>query len=448
MNSLWGIVLVLVLVIVNGVFVAAEFAVVKVRGTRIAELAEDGNRFARIAQPILNQVESYLPVIQLGVTMATLALGWLGEPALSGVLLKALVWIGVPQTASLGTITTIATFILITVLTIVLGELVPKSIAIRKADGTTMALALPLRWFFWLFWPFVWVLNGLTKGVLRLLRVKPATAADLAHSEDELRMILSASAEGGHIDEMEQSIMRRALTLGDVTVGQVMVPRTEMAALPAELPLREALEEIATTNHTRYPVYEDDYDDTIGYVHVKDLYRANPDRPVRSVLRPIGFISETASVELALNRFRTTRTPLAIVVDEHGGTSGLVTLQDVVEELIGEVQDEFDQEAPEVEPGENGSYSVDGGARLDYLQERIGLELPTEGFPTLGGRVFEQLQRRPRVGDEVVLGNYLARVLEVDGLRIARVLLTPLPQPEAEDEGREGPVNVEPPSEQ
>ncbi len=436
MSSSWGIVLILALVVVNGIFVAAEFAIVKARATRITELAEDGNRFARMARPMLDQVESYLPVIQLGVTMATLALGWVGEPALSRLLGDVLMWMGVTASPTLGTVTTILTFVLIMVLTIVLGELVPKSIAIRKADGTTMALALPLRWFFWLFWPFVWILNGMTKGVLKLLRVKPATAADLAHSEDELRMILSASWEGGHIDEVEQTIMRRALTLGDRTVGQVMVPRTEMAALPANMPLRQALDEIAITNHTRYPVYEDDFDDTIGYVHVKDLYRANPERPVRSVLRSVGFIAETASVELALNRFQTARTPLAIVVDEHGGTSGIVTLQDVIEELIGEVQDEFDQDAPIVEPGDDGTFSVDGRARLDYLLETVGLNLPAEGFPTLGGRVFEQLQRRPRVGDEVTLGNFSAQVLEVDGMRIARVLLIPQPEvlPESGDQ--------------
>ncbi|NLE74193.1 MAG: HlyC/CorC family transporter [Actinobacteria bacterium] len=438
MNGGWGIALILVLVVINGIFVAAEFAIVKVRTTRIVELADGGNRLARIARPMLNQVESYLPVIQLGVTMATLALGWVGEPAISTLLTRLIVWIGIPSKVAVGTITTVVTFGLITIVTIVLGELVPKSLAIRRAEGATLTLAPLLRSFFWLFWPAVWVLNGLTKGVLKILRVQPATAADLAHSEDELRMILSASAEGGHIDEVEQTIMRRALTLGDRTVGQVMVPRTEMAALPASMPLREALGGIAVTNHTRYPVYEDDYDDTIGYVHVKDIYRADLDKPVRSVLRPVSFIAETASVEIALSRFQTARTPLVIVVDEHGGTSGIVTLQDVVEELIGEVQDEFDQDAPLVEPVENGAFSVDGRARLDYLLEHVGLDLPAEGFPTLGGRVFEQLQRRPHAGDEVILGNFSARVLQVDGMRIARVLLAPLIEPETvnnEDSG-------------
>lgn len=438
MSTALGIVLIFVLIVVNGVFVAAEFAIVKARSTRITEMAEDGRRLAKVARPILDQVESYLPVIQLGVTMATLGLGWLGEPALASLVVRPLEWLGVSGTGLRVTVAAVLSFIIVTFLTIVLGELVPKSIAIRKAEGATMALALPLRWFFWLFWPIVWLLNSITKGILALLKIQPATAADLAHSEDELRMILSASAEGGHIDEVEKTIMRKALTLGEVTVGEVMVPRTEMAALSATMPVSEALEEITATNHTRYPVYEDDLDDTIGYIHVKDLYRADHSRTVRTVLRPIGFIAETASVEIALARFKTARTPLAIVVDEHGGTSGIVTLQDVVEELIGEVQDEFDYEAPLLEAMADGSYSVDGGARLDSLDELMGLNLPEPGFPTLGGRVFEQLQRRPRVGDEVILGNFNVRILEVDGMRVARVLMTPLPEPSPEEEGGSG----------
>ena len=175
-----------------------------------------------------------------------------------------------------------------------------------------------------------------------------------------------------------------------------MVPRTEMAFLPTSLTVDEAIAEIAETNHTRYPVFEEDVDNVVGYVHVKDLYRAPRDATLRRLLRPIGFIAETSNIEVALQRFQSTRTPLAIVVDEHGGTAGIVTIQDVVEELIGEVQDEFDLEAPPIEQQSDGSYSVDGSARVDYLEEALGMELPEEGFPTLGGRVFEQLQRRPR----------------------------------------------------
>ena len=228
----------------------------------------------------------------------------------------------------------------------------------------------------------------------------------------------------GHIDEVERTLMRRALTFGDQIVSDIMVPRTEMAALPTSLTVTEAIAEVAETNHTRYPAYEDDVDNVVGYVHVKDLYRAPRDASLRRLLRPIGFIAESSNIEVALQRFQSTRTPLALVVDEHGGTAGIVTIQDVVEELIGEVQDEFDQEAPVVQEVGEGIYSVDGTVRVDELEDSLDLQLPEEGFPTLGGRVFEQLQRRPRVGDEVRLGKYVAQVTEVDGMRICRVLLT------------------------
>jgi CBS domain containing-hemolysin-like protein len=261
-------------------------------------------------------------------------------------------------------------------------------------------------------------------GVLRIFRIKPASERELAHSEEELRMILEASQEVGHIDEVERTLMRRALTFGDQTVSDIMVPRTEMAALPTSYTVEQAITEVAETNHTRYPAYEEDIDNVVGYIHVKDLYRAPRDAGLRRLLRPIGFIAETSNIELALQRFQSTRTPLALVVDEHGGTAGIVTIQDVVEQLIGEVQDEFDQEAPVVERVDALTYSVDGAARIDELEESLGLELPEDGFPTLGGRVFEQLQRRPRVGDEATLGDYQARVTEVDGMRIGRVLLT------------------------
>jgi CBS domain containing-hemolysin-like protein len=246
-------------------------------------------------------------------------------------------------------------------------------------------------------------------------------------------MILDASQEVGHIDEVEQTLMRRALTFGDQTVSDIMVPRTETAALPTSFTIAQAIEEAAQTNHTRYPAYEEDIDNVVGYIHVKDLYRAPRNAALRSLLRPIGFIAESSNIEVALQRFQRTRTPLALVVDEHGGTAGIVTIQDVVEELIGEVQDEFDQEAPVVEQVGDHSYSVDGTARIDELEESLALHLPEEGFPTLGGRVFEQLQRRPRAGDEARLGDYLAQVTEVDGMRICRVLLTRLGQEPGED---------------
>lgn len=438
MSDAVGVSMVFVLVFLNGFFVAAEFAIVKVRETRVSELAAEGGMQARITEHILEHLDAYLSATQLGITMASLGLGWIGEPALAHILSPPLEYLGFTSGAAVHTASAITAFAFITFLHIVLGELVPKSIAIRGAEHTSLIVALPLRWFYLVFNPLIWAFNTAANGVLHLIRIEPAGGDERAHSEEELRMILAASREVGHIDELEQTLMRRALTFGERTVGDIMVARTETATLPTDMRIEQALEEVIVSNHTRYPVYEADMDDTIGYVHVKDLYRADPVRPVRSVLRPISFIAETASIEIVLRRFQSTRTPLAIVIDEHGGTAGLVTIQDVVEELIGEVQDEFDREAPLVESTDNGEYSVDGAARIDYLADTLGLYVSEEGFPTLGGRVFEQLQRRPKVGDEVQVGNFQARVLGVEGLRISRVLLAPTPvsaSPEGDSEG-------------
>jgi magnesium and cobalt exporter, CNNM family len=407
---------VVLLIFVNAFFVVAEFSIVKVRDTRIAELAAAGKRRAKVADHIVNHLDAYLSATQLGVTVASLGLGWLGAEAFTRVFDMA-----INKTAA-----AIVAFVFVTFITIIFGELVPKSVAIRKAERSTLFISLPLRWFYLVTRPITWLMFIAAAGILKVFHIEPASERELAHSEEELRMILEASQEVGHIDEIEQTLMRRALTFGDQTVSDIMVPRTEMAALPTSYSVTQAIQEIAETNHTRYPAYEEDVDNIVGYIHVKDLYRAPIDAGLRRLLRPIGFIAETSNIEVALQRFQSTRTPLAIVVDEHGGTAGIVTIQDVVEELIGEVQDEFDQEAPLVEDQDNGSYSVDGAARVDYLSEALGLQVPEEGFPTLGGRVFEQLQRRPRVDDEALVGNFHAKVLEVDGMRICRVLLTRL----------------------
>jgi CBS domain containing-hemolysin-like protein len=413
---------VFLLVVVNAFFVVAEFAIVKVRDTRIAELAGEGKRRARVANHIVNHLDAYLSATQLGVTVASLGLGWLGATAFTD-----LFGLTMNRTAA-----AVVAFVVVTFITIIFGELVPKNLSIRKAEQATLITALPLRWFYLVTRPITWLMFIAAAGILRLFRIKPASDRELAHSEEELRMILEASQEVGHIDEVEQILMRRALTFGNQTVTEIMVPRTEMAALPTSLTIAQAIDEVAETNHTRYPAYEEDVDNIVGYIHVKDLYRAPRNSTLRRLLRPVGFLAETSNVEVALQRFQSTRTPLAIVVDEHGGTAGIVTVQDVVEELIGEMQDEFDSEAPLVEHLDNGDYSVDGAARVDYLEQALGLKVPEEGFPTLGGRVFEQLQRRPRVGDEAEVGNFRARVLEVDGMRICRVLLTRL---ETDEEG-------------
>ena len=327
-----------------------------------------------MAEHILKHLDAYLSATQLGVTVASLGLGWLGAIAFSDLFELAMN----PGWAA------VIAFVFITFITIIFGELVPKSVAIRKAEQSTLVVALPLRWFYLITRPVTWLMYISTVGILKLFHITPASERDLAHSEEELRMILEASQEVGHIDEVEQTLMRRALTFGDRTVSDIMVPRTEMAVLPTSLTVDEAIAEIAETNHTRYPVFEEDVDNIVGYIHVKDLYRAARNSTLRRLLRPIGFIAETSNIEVALQRFQSTRTPLTIVVDEHGGTAGIVTIQDVVEELIGEVQDEFDVEPRPIEPQRDGSYSVDGSARVDYLEDVVRTARARRGLPHPG----------------------------------------------------------------
>lgn len=416
-----------VLVFINAFFVLAEFAIVKVRDTRITELASEGNRRAKVAEHIVHHLDAYLSGTQLGVTVASLGLGLLGARAFANLF----------RLAINGTVAAVVAFIFVTFVTIIFGELVPKSFAIRKAEGSTLVVAVPLRWFYLITRPVTWLMYISTRGILKAFRIQPASEVDLAHSEEELRMILDASQEVGHIDEVEQILMARALTFGDRSISDIMVPRTEMAVFPTSINVGEAIDQTIETNHTRYPVFDEDIDNIVGYVHVKDIYRAPGEVALRRYLRPVGFIAESSNIEVALQRFQSTRNPLAIVVDEHGGTAGMVTIQDVIEELIGEVSDEFDEEPPQVQVLEDGGFSVDGGARIDFLEEYFGEEFPEEGFPTLGGRVFEQLQRRPQVNDEVTVGDFSARVLEVDGMRISRVLMARIPREQGE-EGENG----------
>ena len=248
----------------------------------------------------MHHLDAYLSATQLGVTVASLGLGWLGASAFTKIFHLAM-----NKTAA-----AVVAFVFVTFLTIIFGELVPKNLAIRKVEGCTRIIALPLRGFYLATRPLTWLMYIAAAAILRIFRITPASDRELAHSEEELRMILEASQEVGHIDEVEQTLMRRALTFGDQTVSDIMVPRTELAALPTAYTVGQAIDEVAETNHTRYPAYEDDVDNIVGYIHVKDLYRASRSSTLRRLLRPVGFIAETSNVEVALQRFQSTRTPL------------------------------------------------------------------------------------------------------------------------------------------
>ena len=427
MSSTLPILLAFFLVFLNGFFVATEFALVKVRATRLAELAKKGNRSAALAETLVERLDAYLSATQLGITLASLGLGWVGEPAFAHLFepfFHGLPFLkeAVAHTASLTT-----AFVLITFLHIVFGELAPKSLAIQRAEATTLAVARPIMAFHWLFYPFIWSLNGLANLTLRLLRLGPASEHDTTHSEEEIQMLLAHSHAGGRIPVMRQRLLQNVFTFGRRTARQMMIPRTDVIVLSIDQPFAQFVEQVRKSGHTRYPVCEGDLDKVLGILHIKDLPETDPGREgLIAVLRPPLFVPESMGAERLLLNFQEQRQHLAIVVDEYGGASGILTLEDVLEELVGEVQDEFDEEAPQLLKVRQGGYLVSAGMLLDAVAAQLGITLEEElDADTIGGYVQLKLGTLGRVGDQVPLGSYVVRVVETRGRRLIRLLILP-----------------------
>jgi len=432
--KLGGVVL---LVLANGFFVSAEFALVSIRRTRVTELVSQGNRAASWVQKAVNNPDQFIAATQLGITLASLGLGWIGEPALSHLiepvvnLFPAAVQSGISHSLSAA-----LAFGVITFLHVVIGELAPKSIALQSPERVALIIARPTVWTEWIFKPAIWVLNGAGNGLLRLAGVKPATGLELVHSVDELKMLVTASAESGVVELDEEEMLHAVFDFGDTLVRQVMVPRTEVVAVPAEATL-ESLKEIAMQNpYTKMPVYRDNLDHVIGVVHLKDVLRAMYGKragakTARDLMRETIFVPETARVGTLLKRFRARQQHLAIVLDEYGGTAGVVTLEDLLEEIVGEVSDPFDAD-PEIQAMSDGSSLIDGLTLIDEVNEHFGLNLANPDYDTLAGFVLGKLGRLAQVGDSVDVEGVTFRVEAIDGRRIARVSLLPTePKPEA-----------------
>lgn len=420
----------------NGFFVAAEFAMVKVRSTRIQQLVDEGNRRARSAQLVINHLDAHLSATQLGITLASLGLGWLGEPAVARLLEGPLGALGAPGWAIHGTAFVIA-FMLITVAHIVAGELAPKSLAILQPESVALWTSAPLRLFYRIFYPLIWLLNGMSFALLRLFGISTSVAHEAAHTDEELRMLVSASAQGGYLDETERALLDNVIDFSDRIAREIMVPRGEMVCLYVEDLMDENMKVAKTEGHTRFPLAQEDKDHILGLVHIKDLFaRAEDLTDLRDVMRPMLMVPDTISISTLLKEFQRQRAQMAILVDEYGGTAGLVTVEDVLEEIVGEIQDEFDpEEEPEVETISPNVYEVDGAMLLEDAQEQFGFRMEDEpDVDTLGGYLFTVLGRQPEVGDVVPLPGYVAEVVETEGFRISRVRLT-RPQ---DDEGSSG----------
>jgi len=415
------------LVGLNAFFVAAEFSLVKVRKTRLVELSDDGSPKAKVALEVASKMDAYLSACQLGITLSSLGLGWLGEPAIARLLVP--IFAGLDGWARIytHTIALVIAFIIITFLHIVLGELVPKSLAVRKAEPTALSTAGPLRSFYRILFPAIWALNGLANSILRIWGFPPANENDLAHTEDELRMLVEASEKHGHLDEMEGMLLDNVFEFSDRVAEEVMIPRQDMVCLYVQDPLDKATRVAKEYGHTRYPLCDDDKDNVIGMVHIRDLINIKENTEIAELAqlkRDILVVPEGIPISHLVQKMRAARTHMAIVADEFGGTAGLATIEDLVEELVGEIYDEFDLEDPEIRKVSENEYEIKGRVLLDDVTEITKVAFEDEDVSTIGGYIFTRLGRKPKKGDELELGDYMLKVSEVNGPRILQVNMT------------------------
>lgn len=426
--------LAILLVLANGFFVATEFAIVKIRGTRLQALVDEGRPGAGNALKMVEKLDAYLSATQFGITLASLGLGWLGEPAFAH-LLEPVIARVVPEeaVATVGHSAAVAVaFAIITFLHIIVGELAPKSLAIQRAEATTLTVALPMRAFYFLFYPAIWLLNGISGRLLRLFGLESASESHEAHSEDELKVILNSSAEAGSITTARAELLERALEMAQKTARQVMVPRNQVKFLDVEEPLEKCISDARAAGHTWLPVCRGSLDEVEGVVNAKDLFFLLSRGELKSlsqVQRPVLFIPENVTLEQLLAEFRRRRRQTALVVDEHGGTSGLVSIADVVAEVVGDVA-ELGRRMDEVRSLPGGRFELPGTAQLDDLEERLDvnfdLKEDEEGeVTTIAGYLMTKLGKVPEKGDSLKLDMWRIVVDEVDGPRVVRVTVEP-----------------------
>jgi CBS domain containing-hemolysin-like protein len=422
---LWRLALVLALVLANGFFVAAEFSIVTVRKTRVDQLIAEGQMGARAVRRAVTDPDGYIAATQLGITMASLGLGWIGEPALAA-LIEPVFGIMPVQMAQVSAhaVSVAVAFAIVTALHIVLGELAPKTIALERAEATALLVVKPTEIFMRVFSPFIRLLNGAGRAVVNMLGLHSRGGHALVHSEEELKMLVTASQEAGVLEEGEEQMLHRVFGFADLTAGQIMVPRTELVAIAIGTPREALIDQVANAQHTRLPVYEKDLDHIAGMLHVIDLVKAlaRPDAAidVAALARETLTVPETLNASDLLAEMRRRRVREALVIDEYGGTAGLVTFESLMERIGGE----FEMGAARIAVRPDGSADIDGLALVTDIDAQFGLHIDEEEYSTLGGYVLGRLGRQPRVGDTVEVEGRRMRVDALDGLRVARVWLS------------------------
>jgi CBS domain containing-hemolysin-like protein len=433
-----GLLAVVVLVLANAFFVAGEFALVGARRTRLDEMARAGDGKARLARRAVQSLDRYISATQLGITLASLGLGWIGEPALAGLIRGGFAWLPAPlaSIATHGVASAIA-FIIITILHIILGELVPKALALLYPEEVSRWVAAPLIGFAWIMqWPIA-LLNGTANRLLRLMGISPPGEHERLHSPEEIRMLVEQSTEGGSMLKEDARLLEGVFEFSEKTAQEVMTPRTQMIALESSMSVEDAADEVAVARRSRYPVYTESLDEIVGVVHAKDILtalRARPHETVRAIMRPPLFVPGTREVEDVLADMKRLKTHLAVVLDEYGGTAGLVTMEDLLEEIVGPIYDEYDPQ--DRVAGGDAAARLDGAMPITEFNSKFGASLDDADYTTLGGYVFGQLGRLPRPGDRVTVGPHTFEVIEMDGRRVKSLRLHTASPVEVEQEAR------------
>lgn len=421
-------IIVFILLLVNAFFVAAEFAIVRSRKVKIEQLTKDGNVEAKLALKALEDMNFFIAAVQVGVTIASIGIGWFGSPTIE-LMLKPLMAHFPSMHLYLAPVTAVVAFLVITFLHVVIGEQVPKCIALQYPEKISLYVAKPMNLFMTISKPFVWILNVSCNGILRLLRV-PSNNTRVVHTIEDLDLLVDTSYDEGVLNETEKDMLHNMFNFSDLTAREVMIPRTDMVCVPIDMPMEELNKLAKESQYTRYPVYDGDIDHITGLIHVKDLYSlAIEDKtcPIKSLQRKILLVPETITLDNLVREFKKNKGQMAVVVDEFGGTSGIITLEDVFEEIFGDVQDEFDEEVEtditEIKPNH---FLVNGMMRLDELAEYFDIpedRFKTEDVDTVAGFVVKELGRLAVVDDFVKYDEFTFTVKELDGVRITKLLV-------------------------
>ena len=437
-SVLWRLAGLLALVCANAFFVAAEFSIVTVRKTRVDQLIAEGHAWARAVRRAITAPDRYIAATQAGVTMASLGLGWIGEPAVAALILPALArFPGYVAEPTAHTIAIAVAFTAITAFHIVLGELVPKWIALERAETTSMLTVKPIELYMRTLWPFIHLLHATARGIVTVMGFHGEGRRGGVHSEEELKMLVTASQEAGVLEEQEEQMLHRVFDFADLTAGQVMVPRTEIVGVAADTPRDAIIELLARSGHTRVPVYRSSMDDVAGILYVNDLLKPL-DRGgaihAGALAREALMVPETLRADEVLAEMRRRNVREALVIDEYGGTAGLVTFASLMERIVGDLNTAAGG-SPRINNLADGAAEIDGLVLVSDVNQQFGLHIDEDTYTTVGGYVLGQLGRRPQMGDTVPVENRMMRVDALDGIRVARVWLSkPLSPPESASE--------------